>query len=30
MQQMSKTMGRLMLVLNVVLLILIGTMHNMD
>ena len=29
MQQMSKTMGWLMLALNVVLLILIGTMHNM-
>ncbi|KAF0501325.1 hypothetical protein [Pediococcus pentosaceus] len=28
MQQMSKTMGWLMLALNVVLLILIGTMHN--
>ena len=29
MQQMSKTMGWLMLALNLVLLILIGTMHNM-
>jgi len=29
MQQMSKTMGWLMLALNVVLLILIGTMYNM-
>ena len=29
MQQMSKTMGWLMLALNAVLLILIGTMHNM-
>ena len=29
MQQMSKTMGWLMLALNVVLLILIATMHNM-
>ncbi|WP_261721488.1 hypothetical protein [Weissella cibaria] len=29
MQQMSKTMGWLMLSLNVVLMILIGTMHNM-
>jgi hypothetical protein len=28
MQQMSKTMGWLMLALNVVLLILIGTMHG--
>ena len=29
MQQMSKTMGWLMLALNVVLMILIGTIHNM-
>ena len=29
MQQMSQTIGWLMLALNVVLLILIGTMHNM-
>ncbi|MGY0336743.1 hypothetical protein ACW185_03985 [Limosilactobacillus fermentum] len=30
MQQMSKTMGWLMLALNVVLLILIGTMHDIS